>query len=57
VAPKKRCEIQGGGQEIAANGKNLNIDNSELDVIKPGLSDLPLFCEAQWQAIYHKNKR
>jgi len=25
---KKRCEIQSGGQEMAAKGKNFNYDNS-----------------------------
>jgi len=25
---EKRCEIKGGGQEMAANNKNLNNDNS-----------------------------
>jgi len=25
---EKRCGIQGGGQEMAVNGNNFNIDNS-----------------------------
>jgi len=25
---EERCEIQGGGQEMAVNGNNFNIDNS-----------------------------
>jgi len=28
---KKRCEIQGGGQEMAVNSKNFNNDNLVLN--------------------------
>jgi len=47
---EKRCEIQGGGQEMAANGKNFNTDNSgefgaksygENNTNSPELSLLP----------------